>query len=127
MSRGYPVLPDHELPSSDAACRAAVATWLEHSALSVHLLGASPGAVPDGEGEESVVVIQNALAVQRARVAPLLRVVSLPDGTVSRDDVAAVMVRLLDAPRPGTVLELVSGTTPIDEAFDALPRPASIS
>ena len=84
VSRGYPLLPDRELPSAEGACRAEVARLLERSALSVHLLGASPGAVPDGEGEDSVVVIQNALAVERARAAPLLRVVSLPDGMVSK-------------------------------------------
>lgn len=84
VSRGYPVLPDRELPSAESACRAEVARMLERSALSVHLVGASPGPIPDGEGEDSVVVIQNALAVERARVAPLLRVVSVPLGVVSR-------------------------------------------
>lgn len=81
--RGYPVLPDRELPSDAAACRAEVARLLERSALSVHLLGASPGMVPDGS-DDSVAVIQNELAVNRARVAPLPRVVSLPDGTVAK-------------------------------------------
>jgi nucleoside-diphosphate-sugar epimerase len=42
-------------------------------------------------------------------------------GTVPRDDVAAVMVTLLDAPRDGAVLELVSGPTPIGEAVAAAP------
>jgi len=81
--RGYPVLPDRELPSDDEACRAEVAKLLERSALSVHLLGASPGMVPDGS-EDSVAVIQNALAVARARVSPLRRVVSLSDSTASK-------------------------------------------
>jgi hypothetical protein len=81
--RGYAVLPHRELPSDEAACRAEVAKLLERSALSVHLLGASPGMVPDGS-EDSVVVVQNALAVERARVAPLQRVVSLADSTVSK-------------------------------------------
>jgi hypothetical protein len=80
---GYPVVPDRELPSEDAACRAEVARLLERSALSVHLLGASRGMVPDGS-EDSVAVIQNALAVERARVAALQRVVSLSDSTVSK-------------------------------------------
>jgi hypothetical protein len=84
VQRGYPVLPDSELPRGEADLRAEVARMLERSALSVHLLGASPGAVPDGEGEDSVVVIQNALSVERARAAPLRRVVSLPADTVSK-------------------------------------------
>jgi hypothetical protein len=41
-------------------------------------------------------------------------------GSVPRDDVAAVLLALLDGPRDGVVLELVSGGTPIDEAVAAL-------
>jgi hypothetical protein len=41
----------------------------------------------------------------------------LPPGEISRDDVARVMVALLDAPRPGEVIEVVSGGTPIEEAL----------
>lgn len=41
-------------------------------------------------------------------------------GSVSRDDVAAVMLALLDTPRPGEVIELVSGSTPVAEAVAAL-------
>jgi nucleoside-diphosphate-sugar epimerase len=41
-------------------------------------------------------------------------------GSVSRDDVAAVMLALLDTPCTGTVLEVVSGSTPIDEAVAAV-------
>ncbi|MDT0274969.1 SDR family oxidoreductase [Blastococcus goldschmidtiae] len=37
-------------------------------------------------------------------------------GNVPRDDVAAVLVALLDARRDGAVVELVAGDTPIDEA-----------
>jgi uncharacterized protein YbjT (DUF2867 family) len=37
-------------------------------------------------------------------------------GSVPRDDVAAVLVALLDARRDGAVVELVSGDTPIAEA-----------
>lgn len=40
----------------------------------------------------------------------------LPFGQVPRDDVAAVMVALLDAGRDGAVVELVGGDTPIADA-----------
>jgi nucleoside-diphosphate-sugar epimerase len=40
-------------------------------------------------------------------------------GSVPRDDVAAVLVALLDEPRDGAVLELVSGPDPVDEAVRA--------
>ena len=41
-------------------------------------------------------------------------------GRIPRDDVAAVLVALLDAGDDGRVLELVSGPTPIAEAVAAL-------
>jgi hypothetical protein len=42
-------------------------------------------------------------------------------GSVPRDDVAAVLVALLDARRDGAVVELVGGDTPLAEAVAALP------
>lgn len=41
-------------------------------------------------------------------------------GSVPRDDVAAVLVALLDARRDGAVVELVGGDTPIEDAVAAL-------
>jgi nucleoside-diphosphate-sugar epimerase len=41
-------------------------------------------------------------------------------GSVPRDDVAAVLVALLDARRDGAVVELVGGDTPLAEAVAAL-------
>jgi multidrug efflux pump subunit AcrA (membrane-fusion protein) len=79
---GYRVLPDHELPRSDAELRAVVADMLARSVLAIHLLGSGPGQVPSGVREDSDLVIQNELALQRAQVAPLRRLVSLPRGTV---------------------------------------------
>ena len=42
-------------------------------------------------------------------------------GQVPRDDVAAVLLALLDHPKDGVVVELLSGDTPIAEAVAALP------
>jgi hypothetical protein len=39
-----------------------------------------------------------------------------------RDDVAAVLVALLDHPEDGVVAELLSGDTPIADAVAALPQ-----
>jgi hypothetical protein len=39
---------------------------------------------------------------------------------VPRDDVAAVLAALLDTPRPGAVVELVGGATPVAQAVAAL-------
>jgi nucleoside-diphosphate-sugar epimerase len=45
----------------------------------------------------------------------------VPRGQVPRDDVAAVLVALLDDPRSGAVVELVGGDTPVTEAVAAIP------
>jgi TIR domain len=83
MQRGYTVLPDRELPMVETVYREEVARLLERCVMSIHLLGAKSGPVPDGDGEESVVAIQNALAVERGKGAAFRRVVSLPAGTVA--------------------------------------------
>lgn len=44
---------------------------------------------------------------------------SVDRGSIPRDDVAAVLVALLDAGRDGAVLELVAGPTPIADAVAA--------
>ena len=41
-------------------------------------------------------------------------------GAVPRDDVAAVLLALLDTPADGMTLELVTGDTPVDEAVRAV-------
>lgn len=83
--RGYPVLPDRPLPQDEAACREQVATMLARSKLVVQLVGAAPGAVPDGPAQQSVVLLQNALAVRQAHVAALPRLLSVPAGTSCSD------------------------------------------
>jgi hypothetical protein len=45
---------------------------------------------------------------------------SVPGGSVSRDDVAAVLLALLSAPVAGVTAELVAGETPIDKAVAQL-------
>ena len=54
---------------------------LEQSSLSIHLIGAVYGAVPDGPSQRSIVVLQNEAAITRSRSAGLRRVIWLPDGT----------------------------------------------
>ena len=46
---------------------------------------------------------------------------SLPRGQVPRDDVAAVLVAVLDAPNTvGRTFDLIGGDTPVQEAVAAL-------
>jgi nucleoside-diphosphate-sugar epimerase len=120
---------------ADAAAEAAVRPFLLMSSMGVESV--AEGRIPEGSDDELVAYLRAKLAAEegvRARPAVAATVLRpgrltedpgsglvtlgrhLSPGTVSRDDVAAVMLALLDAPRPGTVLELVTGATPIQEA-----------
>lgn len=78
---GYTVLPDRQLPTDEADYIAAVQELLAKCRLSVHLIGAGYGLVPEGAGQKSVVVLQNELAVARCKQGGLQRVIWLPAGT----------------------------------------------
>jgi hypothetical protein len=80
---GYTVLPEHPLPREEADYVAAVERILGGCALSIHLVGESYGAVPDGPSQKSLVVLQNELAVQRSKSGALARVIWLRQGTAS--------------------------------------------
>ena len=83
------------------AKRAAEENLLARQGLCVTVL--RPGSLTDDPG------------TGRVTLAP-----SVERGSVPRDDVAAVLVALLDEPRDGAVLELVSGPTPVAEALRAV-------
>ena len=80
---GYSVLPDRQLPRIEDDYTAVVQGLLERCSLSIHLVGKGYGAVPDGPSEKSVVVLQNALAVERSKNHSLDRLIWLPEGTTS--------------------------------------------
>jgi len=80
---GYPVLPDKPLPADEAEYVAAVESQLKRCVLSIHLVGESYGAVPDGPSGKSVSVHQNEVAVARCRNGTLKRLIWLPQGTSS--------------------------------------------
>jgi hypothetical protein len=62
----------------------ALESLLARCALSVHLVGDSYGAVPDGPTGKSVSIHQNELAVARCRSGCLKRLIWLPQGTRSK-------------------------------------------
>ena len=79
---GLRVLPDRTLPRDDEARYCAdVAEMLSRCALSVHLVGSVYGAVPDGQGDKSISVLQNELAARQCRQGQLTRLIWLPEGT----------------------------------------------
>ena len=129
---------------ADAAERAGVRRYVLVSSMGVESV--ADGARPEGLDDVFVVYLQAKLAAERdvlARSAlrtTVLRPGSLTDdpgtglvaldrsadqGRVPRDDVAAVLVGLIDADLDGAVLELVGGATPVAEAVaNVTVRPA---
>jgi hypothetical protein len=81
---GYPVLPDKQLPADEAEYVAAVESMLARCALSIHLVGESYGAVPDGPTAKSAAMHQNELAVACCKSGGLKRLIWLPRGTCSQ-------------------------------------------
>jgi hypothetical protein len=80
---GYTVLPDKPLPRDEMDYTMAVKRLLAQCQLSIHLVGQSYGAVPDGPSQKSVVLIQNELAVKQCKSGNLSRIIWLPEGTRS--------------------------------------------
>jgi len=123
---------------ADAAEQAGVRRYLLVSSMGVESVAG--GATPEGVDEVFVAYLRAKLAAEEDVLArdgldvTVLRPGGLTDdpgtgrvrldrhvdrGAVPRDDVAAVLVALLDAPRHGAVLELVGGGTPVAEAVAA--------
>lgn len=124
---------------ADAALETAVRPFLLMSSMGVTDI--AMGRTPPGADEEFIAYLRAKWAAEegvRARPAVDATVLrpgrltddpgsglvtighDLPAGTVSRDDVAAVMLALLDHPQPGTVLEVVAGSTPVEQALATL-------
>ena len=124
---------------ADAAERAGVRTYLLVSSMGTDSV--ADGATPDGVDEVFLAYLRAKLAAEQdllgrpGLAVTVLRPGGLTDdpgtgtvtlarqverGTVPRDDVAAVLLALLDAPRDGAVAELVSGATPIADAVAGL-------
>jgi len=126
---------------ADAAERAGIARYLLVSSMGVDSV--ADDATPEDVDEIFVAYLRAKLAAEQdllarpALTTTVLRPGALTDdpgtgqvtlarhvdrGAVPRDDVAAVLVALLDAGPGGAVLELVGGATPIDEAVSSVAR-----
>lgn len=129
---------------ADAGEQAGVEQYLLVSSMGVERV--RNGATPDGMDEVFVAYLRAKLAAEddlrrrelawtvlrpgrltddagtgRVHLAP-----AAPSGDVPRDDVAAVLAALLDAPAPGAVLELVGGDTPVGDAVAAAGEPGRL-
>jgi nucleoside-diphosphate-sugar epimerase len=124
---------------ADAAERAGVGRYLLVSSMGVDTVAG--GAMPDDVAPVFVAYLRAKLAAEHDLLArhglrtTVLRPGRLTDdvgsglvtlaprvdhGEIPRDDVAAVLVALLDEPLAGAVVELVAGTTPVPAAVAAV-------
>jgi hypothetical protein len=85
LGHGHVVLPDRPLPLVGPECEQAVREQLASASLSIHLIGRNYGLIPEG-ARESIVVIQNELAIERGASAGFSRLVWLPPGFSSEEE-----------------------------------------
>jgi hypothetical protein len=82
--RGYLVLPAGDLPYRAGAYKDNVRECLKQAVLSIHLVGAEYGFVPEGETKSNV-WLQHDLAMERSGDANFLRLIWMPGEVVSPD------------------------------------------
>jgi hypothetical protein len=84
-TNGYTVLPEAgvQLPELDVDYVSEVTALLSQCQLSVHLVGNSPGKMPDGKSGKSAVQLQNDVAAQMSADRKLPRIIWLPSRTAS--------------------------------------------
>jgi hypothetical protein len=82
--RGYVVLPDRDLPFRADAYKQSVRELLRQAVLSVHLVGAGYGFVPEGETKSNV-WLQHDLAMERGADPTFLRLIWLPRDVSASD------------------------------------------
>jgi len=85
QQHGYTVLPNRALPSTASELKAALREDLSRCQLSVHLFGKNYSLVPEGE-VESLLEIQNELAIERGGKGGFFRFLWVPTGLQVADD-----------------------------------------
>jgi hypothetical protein len=81
QQRGFQVLPDRELSLREPDFSEAVREYLSRCSMSVHLVGATYGAIPEGEEERSIIQLQEELAAARAAAdSDFARLIWMPMG-----------------------------------------------
>jgi len=85
QQHGYVVFPTRPLPSVASEARAAVSDDLARCQLSVLLIGKNHSSVPEG-GTESLLEIQNEMAIERGKKGNFSRLLWIPQGLQVNDE-----------------------------------------
>ncbi|HWS54585.1 MAG TPA: TIR domain-containing protein [Pyrinomonadaceae bacterium] len=130
QQRGYRVLPDRELTLVAPELLAEVRAQVAEAAVSVHLLGANYGIIPEGEQERSCALLQHELAAERGAADPnFTRLVWMPPGLAPADARQRRFVEELQS-RLGAGAELLQTTVEdlklrVLEKLNPAPKPAA--
>jgi serine/threonine protein kinase len=81
---GYQILPAQPLPLVESELREFVRAGLARARMSIHLVGQNYGIVPEG-ATDSMVALQNSLAMERAAHGGFNRLVWIPEGLQTTD------------------------------------------
>jgi hypothetical protein len=93
--QGYTVLPDEPLPLNGSGFRDAVTAYLERSALSIHLVGARPGMVPEDE-RRSAVRLQNDVAARFSAEQGLRRIIWIKSDAEANEEGRGKLIKVLE-------------------------------
>jgi len=85
QQHGYTVLPAGPLPQVDSEIKEAVRRDLAQCRMSIHLIGKNFSFVPEG-GTQSLLEIQNELAIERGNEADFSRLLWIPPGLQVEDE-----------------------------------------
>jgi hypothetical protein len=85
LGHGHTVLPDRPLPLVGPDCVEAIREQLDRCRLSIHLIGKNYGLIPEGVSE-SIVVMQNELAIERGAAGSFSRLIWLPPDLASEEE-----------------------------------------
>lgn len=94
QQRGYRVLPEKLSPLSADDYKAAVREDLRRSSLSVHLIGANYGIIPEA-AESSVISLQNELASERSHDPNFMRIIWMPPGLETHEERQRLFIETL--------------------------------
>lgn len=106
----YYLLPDKQLPLVAPVLAEEVNKFMQEADLSIHLLGAGYGVVPEGT-QKSIVEIQNEIASAQSSTKGLPRLIWMPEGNVATDDRQQVFLDKLQSGKEGiTGADLIVGS-----------------
>ena len=85
QQHGYMVFPNNALPQLESELREVVRAYLAQCKMSIHLVGKNFSLVPEG-AMQSLLEIQNELAIERSRKGDFSRLLWIPLGLQVKDD-----------------------------------------